>query len=193
PGKRPPIISLSVYAASRTEWILWLSRGFAGATAVSSSASARANSVSQSERRPECGRVRIDEVDFRPMLSIMPKVFPHIRRSLALILSVVVLVAAGISSLAGQEWSVTIEPLSSPSLGVSAEPQLTTQDGRTILSWIERDGARATVKFAERTSSGWSEARVVVSGTNLFVNADDVPSVRALADGTLMAHWLREA
>lgn len=63
---------------------------------------------------------------------------------------------------------------------------------RAILSWIETADARATVKFAERTVAGWSAPRVVVSGDDLVVNSADVPSVRALADGTLAAHWLRE-
>jgi hypothetical protein len=82
-----------------------------------------------------------------------------------------------------------IEPLPSPAGANSSEPQLTAQGGRVILSWLEVNGERATLKFAERTPSGWSKAQTVASGTHFFVNFFDVPSVRALADGTLAAHW----
>ncbi len=122
----------------------------------------------------------------------MRKVPVHVACMLTLICVAVLLMRTGTVSLAGQERAMTIEALSSPAGANSAEPQLTSQSGRTILSWIERTAARATVKFAERTASGWSDARVVASAPNLFVNSDDVPSVRALANGTLVAHWLRE-
>lgn len=85
-----------------------------------------------------------------------------------------------------------IQMLSSPATGDSSEPQITSDGNRTILSWIElADDFRATLKFSERTSSGWSPARVVASGQDFFVNSADVPSVRALADGTIAAHWLQ--
>ena len=103
------------------------------------------------------------------------------------------------------------------------------QGDRAILSWIERQGTRATLRFAEQTTrtasasattgssasastgtttsaggtktaaattsseTGWSEARDVASGDNFFVNWADVPSVRALADGSLAAHWLQKS
>jgi hypothetical protein len=93
---------------------------------------------------------------------------------------------------AADEWPLTAEPLSSPAGADSSAPQLTAEGNRAILSWMERDGPRAALKFAERTASGWSAARSVVSGTDLVVNAADVPSVRALAGGTLVAHWMQE-
>ena len=91
-----------------------------------------------------------------------------------------------------REWTLTIESLSSPAGAESSAPQLTTEGDRAILSWMERAGSRATLKFAERTAPGWSAARTVVSGTDLLINAADVPSVRALADGSLVAHWMQE-
>src|SRR6476661_7952022 len=95
-------------------------------------------------------------------------------------------------ALADTEWKPAVEALPSPAGANSREPQLTVQGDRTILSWIESAGQRATLKLAERTASGWSETRTVVSGANLFVNFADVPSVFALADGTLAAHWLQQ-
>ena len=82
-----------------------------------------------------------------------------------------------------------IEPLPSPAGANSSEPQLTSQGGHVILSWLEVSGERAILKFAERTASGWSNAQTVASGTHFFVNSFDVPSVHALSDGALAAHW----
>jgi hypothetical protein len=61
------------------------------------------------------------------------------------------------------------------------------------MSWIERTGDLATLKFAERTKDGWSAARSVASGRDWFVNWADVPSVLRLADGSLYGHWLQKS
>jgi hypothetical protein len=82
-----------------------------------------------------------------------------------------------------------METLPSPAGANSSEPQLTAQGDRVILSWLEVSAERASLKFAERSASGWTNAQTVASGTHFFVNSFDVPSVRALADGTLVAHW----
>lgn len=90
------------------------------------------------------------------------------------------------------KWTLTVEPLPPPTGAGSTSPKLTVGDGRTILSWLELTESGATLTFAERTSSGWSEPRVVRSGSDLVVNDADVPSVRPLSGGTLVAHWLQE-
>jgi len=87
------------------------------------------------------------------------------------------------------DWTLAVEPLPSPVSGPATTPQLTVNGERTILSWLERANARTSLKFAERTASGWSEPRVVASGTDFVTNAADVPSVRAAGDGRLVAHW----
>jgi hypothetical protein len=98
--------------------------------------------------------------------------------------------AVAIAALSAQapdniaSWSPTVERV---------QPQLSASDRGIILSWVERNGQRATLKFSERTSAGWSEARVVASGTDWFVNWADVPSVMRLANGTLAAHWLQKS
>lgn len=92
-----------------------------------------------------------------------------------------------------QPWSLTIEPLPSPAGAGSAQPQLSVSRHGVVLSWIERTGAEATLKFAERTGSGWSGPRTVASGRDWFVNWADVPSVVRLDDGTLAAHWLQKS
>src|SRR5260221_9929783 len=90
------------------------------------------------------------------------------------------------------DWAIAPEPLASPAGPNTTEPQLTTESGRTMLSWLERKGAHTTLQSAERTVSGWSDVRTVVEGNDFMVNAADVPSIRLLADGTLVAQWLQE-
>jgi hypothetical protein len=86
-----------------------------------------------------------------------------------------------------------IVPLVSPAATPAGEPQLSVSNRGVLLSWIERAGSQATLKFAERTGSGWSAPRVVASGGDWFVNWADVPSVVRLANGTLAAHWLQKS
>src|SRR4029453_4445955 len=62
-----------------------------------------------------------------------------------------------------------------------------------LLSWIERSGETASLKFAERVPAGWSPPRTAASGDNWFVNWADVPSVLRLDDGSLAAHWLQKS
>ena len=93
---------------------------------------------------------------------------------------------------AADERSIAVEPIASPAGANSSAPQLTVEGDRAILSWIERSGKQSALKFAERTATGWSEARTVVSSDHLMVNSADVPSVRAMPDGTLAAHWMEE-
>jgi len=85
--------------------------------------------------------------------------------------------------------TLRIETLPSPTGANGSEPQLTAQADRVILSWVEVNGERASLKFAEHTPAGWSTAQSAASGTHFFINSFDVPSVHALADGSLVAHW----
>jgi hypothetical protein len=108
---------------------------------------------------------------------------------------------AGLLSLsaAAADWSLKVEPVASPAAADSAQPQLTVSKRGVLLSWIERgstgsgQGTVATLKFSERTATGWTEPRVVASGSNWFVNWADVPSVQRLDDGTLVGHWLQKS
>lgn len=84
-----------------------------------------------------------------------------------------------------------IEPLASPAGADSMAPQLTVSADRVILSWLEA-GHHATLRYAERMPSGWSAAGTVVSGDSVVANWADVPSVRALGNGRLVAQWLEK-
>jgi hypothetical protein len=91
------------------------------------------------------------------------------------------------------DWRPTMVPVTAPSGVNSAQPQMTVSPRGILLSWIERAGTRATLKFAERTPTGWSPATTVAAGDDWFVNWADVPSVLRLDDGTLAAHWLQKS
>jgi hypothetical protein len=93
---------------------------------------------------------------------------------------------------ASSESSLIIRASDSPTNADSREPELNaTQDGRIILSWVEKIGdKRYALRTAIRDEKGWSEAHTVAQGKNWFVNWADFPSVIALQDGSLAAHWL---
>lgn len=67
-------------------------------------------------------------------------------------------------------WQLSIERLGPPAAPSSAQPQMSLSRKGVLLSWVERDGPRVALKFAERTGSGWSAVRTVASGTDWFVN-----------------------
>lgn len=67
----------------------------------------------------------------------------------------------------------------------------TGADGRTYLTWLEPVGADAhALKFSVLQDTGWAPPREIARGSNWFVNWADHPSLVALGDGTLLAHWL---
>jgi hypothetical protein len=84
-------------------------------------------------------------------------------------------------------------PITTPTGINSAQPQLSVSKRGVLLSWIERTGDLATLKFAERTSAGWTAAQTIASGRDWFVNWADVPSVLRLPSGAIVAHWLQKS
>lgn len=90
------------------------------------------------------------------------------------------------------EQTLAIQRTQSPTDGDSREPELTaTPDGRIILSWVEKLGEkRYALRAVVLDQDRWSEARTVSEGENWFINWADFPSVVALKDGSLAAHWL---
>ena len=92
-----------------------------------------------------------------------------------------------------QSGVLRLESMASPARANSGQPQLSSSSRGLILSWVEREESKATLRFAERTANGWSAPRDVASGTDWFVNWADVPSVIRLASGELVAHWLQKS
>jgi hypothetical protein len=107
--------------------------------------------------------------------------------------AIVVWVSSPNAARRQSDWSLRVQSLESPAAANSAQPQLSVSTRGALLSWIERDGARATLKFSEWSSGAWSAPRIVAAGDNWFVNWADVPSVLRLPDNTLVAHWLQKS
>lgn len=86
----------------------------------------------------------------------------------------------------------SVKMVETPAARGSGEPNLAVgDDGRVYLSWIEPAGGDGhALRFSHWEGEGWSGPRTVASGSNWFVNWADFPSVAALEDGTLAAHWL---
>lgn len=110
----------------------------------------------------------------------------------ALASSLVIAIAAA-TTVASQTPPLTPQVVTTPAAANSAQPQLTVSPRGVLLSWIERSGEAATLKFSERTPSGWSPAKTIASGTDWFVNWADVPSALRLPSGAIVAHWLQKS
>ena len=113
------------------------------------------------------------------------------RRATALAVAscVTVIALATAKAVALQE----ITPIATPAAPISAQPQLSVSKRGVLLSWIERNGDLATLKFSERTAAGWTPARTIASGKDWFVNWADVPSALRLPSGAIVAHWLQKS
>lgn len=84
---------------------------------------------------------------------------------------------------------LAVTAITAPAGAHSSEPKFTIQDNRVILSWLEGDEKHSALRFAERTATGWTPTQTVHDSGAMYVNADDVPTVRLLANGTLAAYW----
>src|SRR5687767_1239502 len=102
-------------------------------------------------------------------------------KRLALAVATLPLLLSASTLLGSQSIPGGVAPIASPAGPNSAQPQLTVSSRGVLLSWIERTGEVANLKFAERTKDGWSAARTVSSGRDWFVNWADVPSVLRLS------------
>ena len=109
---------------------------------------------------------------------------------------VVVLFSLGCARGAS-EARLLARALPAPAAAGSGEPNLAVapDDGRVLLSWIEPWGGDGhALRFASRTRGGaWSEPGTIAKGRGWFVNWADFPSLAALPDGTLFAHWLAKS
>src|SRR5688572_15433801 len=91
--------------------------------------------------------------------------------------------------------SSTLRELPAVAAAPSGQPQLvTSREGRTVLSWMERigDTRRHAFRYAFRDGAGWTAPRTIVERDDFFVNWADVPSVFPLGGGSLVAHWLQK-
>jgi len=108
---------------------------------------------------------------------------PAINRRTSAIAAITLTVSLGAWIALHAQAGPAVEPITSPAGASSSVPQMTVEGDRVLMSWVEAVGKKSTLKFAERTPSGWSTPSVVISSERLMVNAADVPSVRAMPDG----------
>ncbi len=89
---------------------------------------------------------------------------------------------------------LTVREVAAPAAPGSAEPCVEAgADGRAYLSWVEPAGeGRHALRFSVWEGTSWSVPQTAADGSDWFVNWADFPSVTALDDGTLAAHWLRK-
>jgi hypothetical protein len=91
-------------------------------------------------------------------------------------------------------WKIaSLRELESPAGANSSEPQMSASSRGVLLSWIERVGTTTSLKFAERTASGWTQPLTAASGSNWFLSYADVPSVQRMSNGALVAQWLENS
>ncbi len=85
-----------------------------------------------------------------------------------------------------------IDSLSSPTGPGSAEPFLAVApDGRVFMSWLEQTSSGYALKLSRHDGSKWSSPTTIVARNDFFVNWADFPSVIALDNKRLAAHWLQ--
>ena len=114
-------------------------------------------------------------------------------RAMALAIAAAAITATAKAVAVQTNLAIAPQPLTTPAAANSAQPQLSVSKRGVLLSWIERNGDLATLKFSERTATGWTPARTIASGRDWFVNWADVPSVLRLPSGALVAHWLQKS
>lgn len=91
-------------------------------------------------------------------------------------------------------YLVELEALAVPAAPGSLAPAWSvTPKGEALLSWQMQDQRVTELKFARFAKERWSEPRTIASGDNWFVNWADFPSMLALDEERLVAHWLERS
>ena len=96
--------------------------------------------------------------------------------------------------------------VASPATGDSFAPRIVADGKGVILSWIEQDAAVEPAASPKKTpralavfhicmsrfvDGAWSAVAKIASGSDIFANWADTPSVTRASDGSLLATWLR--
>ncbi|MCP3902283.1 MAG: exo-alpha-sialidase [Planctomycetes bacterium] len=88
----------------------------------------------------------------------------------------------------------SVLPLDTPAGEKTSGPSLTTGDGRLLLSWMDASrGEGGELRYAAFDGANWGPVATVARSPRMFVNWADVPSLAALGDGSVAAHWLERA
>lgn len=107
--------------------------------------------------------------------------------------AIAILVLAVLPVLDGERPA--LRPLETPAAARSHHPDLIAgADGKLYLTWVEpAEPSHLQLRFSVETGTGWSAPRTIARGGDWLVDWADHPSMAALADGTLAAHWLARA
>jgi len=118
-----------------------------------------------------------------------------IARWILTLLAVLALAIFNVASQVAAQDASGVREIESPAGPASGEPNLVAgADGRVYLSWVEAAGDKGhALRFSVLDGNKWSAPRTIAEGGNWFVNWADFPSLIALGDGTLAAHWLVKA
>ena len=87
---------------------------------------------------------------------------------------------------------IIVEPLPLNSTEGSRYPFITRgADNQIYTCWMEPGSENSfRLRFSAYINDAFHNARTIAQGTDWFVNWADFPSITALSDGTLAAHWL---
>ncbi len=88
------------------------------------------------------------------------------------------------------KWRVV--ELASPAGSESGEPYLSVQGDRVYMSWLEAVAGGHALRFASLDGERWGPPRDIVRKVPFFINWADFPSIQALSDHSLAAHWLQK-
>jgi len=87
-----------------------------------------------------------------------------------------------------------VKEFSSPAADSCAEPYLVTdKNGTVYLSWIEKKGKEAALKFSSLHNDRWSEPVTIAQGNHWFVNWADYPVIASDGNNGLLAHYLEKS
>jgi len=109
------------------------------------------------------------------------------------ILATVFILGAAAAAQTPQPWTLKIQPLELASQRGSNGAQVSVSKRGVLVSWLETDNDEPTLKFAERTATGWTPSVKVASGEDWFITEADTPSVLRLSNGTLVADWMQSS
>ena len=94
----------------------------------------------------------------------------------------------------GISQKIAVETVTNPSGEGAIQANWTTMpDGSPLLSWVtnEDDGSMNLV-YSVRKAGQWSKPRLIAAKRDFFRHPAELPGVVALADGTLLAHWVEQ-
>ena len=121
------------------------------------------------------------------------KIRPHLRASTLAILASVTCVACGERSAPAPAVGTPTTVATPAPVGSSTPSFVVAADGAALLSWTERlADSSVAIRVAAWRNGQWDSTRTISAARAFFVNWADFPSVTALNNGDIAAHWLHQ-